>query len=406
MSTRNAARSGQPPSSGEGGDAKAILRPRRLLLLVILAVVVVPTIAGWSWIDGQVRAVTVLSSVLETPVLTPAVETLTREPNVEDTVFAGRPSLVVKPAGEGPWPAILFVNGTVSEGRAYPEVQNLARGLARAGYLVVVPDLPGLTTDEITGETVSSTVDAASAVADRPDALDGKVSLIGVSTGATLSLLAAEDPEVGERVSVVSGLAPYTDIRTVLNIATTGYYRDGEEYMRYDADPFLSYVIARSMLAALPPGEDRDTLRAELEEVDRLDPDPLAGLRDWSTGNLSPEARSVVELLANQDPERFGGVYEALPPEILARMESLSPLAGDEQIAAHVELASGPRDKYFPISESFAAGSIAPDYRVTVSEAIDHSEVSFSLRDLPAFARLDGFVVRSLREAREEPRKE
>ncbi len=383
---------------GSGGGAKAGLGPRRLFLLALLAVAVVLVVAGWSWIDAQARAAVVLSSVLETPVLTPAVEVLTREPGVEDTVFAGRPALVAKPAGEGPWPAILFVNGTIPEGRTYPEVQNLARGLARAGYLVVVPDLPGLTTDEITGETVSSTVDVSRAVAERPDAREGRVGLVGVSTGATLSLLAAEDPEVSERVSVVAGIAPYADIRTVLSIATTDHYREGEEYAPYDADPFLSYAIAKSMLAALPPGEDRDELRAELEEVDRLDPDPLAGLRARSTKDLSSEARSVVELLANTDPERFDELYEALPPEIRARMEKLSPLAGDERIAAPVELASGARDKYFPVSESFALGRITADHQVTVSEAIDHSEVGFS--DIPAFVRLDGFVVRSLREAR------
>jgi pimeloyl-ACP methyl ester carboxylesterase len=377
---------------------KAVLRPWHLFALALVVVVAVLVVAGWSWIDAQARAVVVVPSVLETPVLTPAAEAVTEEPVVEDTVFAGRPALVAKPEGEGPWPALLFVNGTIREGRNYQPVQNLARGLARAGYLVVVPDLPGLTTDEITEETVSSTVEMARAVADRPDAESGRVGLIGVSTGATLALLVAEDEEVRDRVSVVAGVAPYTDIQTVLNIATTGHYRDGEEYVPYEADPFLSYVIAKSMLAALSPGEDRDALRAELEEIDRLDPDPLAGLRARPTGDLSLEARSVVELLANEDPERFDELYEALPSEIRERMERLSPLAGDERITAPVELASGPEDKYFPVSESFALGSIAADHRVTVTEAIDHSEFSFS--DVPAFARFDGFVVRSLREAR------
>jgi pimeloyl-ACP methyl ester carboxylesterase len=377
---------------------KAVLRPWHLFALALVVVVAVLVVAGRSWIDAQARAVVVVPSVLGTPVLTPTVEAVTEEPVVEDTVFAGRPALVAKPEGEGPWPALLFVNGTIREGRNYQPVQNLARGLARAGYLVVVPDLPGLTTDEITEATVSSTVEMARAVADRPDAESGRVGLIGVSTGATLALLAAEDEEVRDQISVVAGVAPYTDIQTVLNIATTGHYRDGEKYGPYEADPFLSYVIAKSMLAALPPGEDRDALRAELEEIDRLDQNPLAGLRARPTGDLSPEARSVVELLANEDPERFDGLYEALPSEIRERMERLSPLAGDEQITAPVELASGPEDKYFPVSESFALGSIAADYRVTVTEAIDHSEFSFS--DTLAFARFDGFVVRSLREAR------
>ncbi|MCA1717482.1 MAG: alpha/beta hydrolase, partial [Actinobacteria bacterium] len=367
---------------GSGGRLKTGLRPRRLLVLAFLAGAVALAAVYWSWIDAQARAAVVLSSVLETPVLTPVVQALTQEPSVEDTVFTGRPTFVAKPAGEGPWPAILFVNGTVPEGRAYPEVQNLARGLARAGYLVVVPDLPGLTTDEITGETVSSTAEAARAVADRPDARDGQVGLVGVSTGATLSLLAAQDPAVGERVSVVAGVAPYTDIRTVLSIATTGHHREDGEYVPYEADPFLSYVIAKSLLAALPSGEERDALRAELEEVDRLDPNPLAGLRDRPTEDLSPEARSVVELLANTDPECFDELYAALPPEIRAGMEELSPLAGDERISAPVELTSGAWDKYFPVSESFAIDSIAAEHRVTVSEAIDHSEVGFS--DIPA----------------------
>src|SRR5215207_6698995 len=259
--------------SGERWDTRTLLDRWRLIVLA-LVVVVVLVATGWSWIDAQARAVVVVSSVLETPILTPAVEAATEEPVVEDTVFAGRPALVARPEGEGPWPALLFVNGVVREGRNYPPVQNLARGLARAGYLVVVPDLPGLTTDEITEETVSSTVEVAQAVADRPDALDGRVGLIGVSTGATLALLTAERAEVRERVSVVAGIAPYTDIRIVLNIATTGHYRSGEEYVPYEADSFLSYVVARSMFAALPAGEDRDALRAELEEIDRLDPDP------------------------------------------------------------------------------------------------------------------------------------
>src|SRR5829696_5911844 len=209
--------------SDERGDTRTLLDWWRLIVLVLVVVVVVLVATGWSWIDAQAQAVVVVSSVLETPIVTPAVEAATEEPVVEDTVFAGRPALVARPEGEGPWPALLFVNGVVGEGRNYPPVQNLARGLARAGYLVVVPDLPGLTTDEITEETVSSTVEVAQAVAvDRPDALDERVGLIGVSTGATLALLTAERAEVRERVSVVAGIAPYTDIRTVLNIATTG----------------------------------------------------------------------------------------------------------------------------------------------------------------------------------------
>jgi pimeloyl-ACP methyl ester carboxylesterase len=369
-------------------------------VLALLAATVFLMVVYWSWVDAQARAVIVLSSVLETPVLTPAIEVLTEEPRVEDTILAGMPTLVAKPGSEGPWPALLFVNGTTPEGRELPEVQNLARGLARAGYLVVVPDLPGLRTDEITEETVSSTLEAARATADHPDARDGRVGLVGVSTGATLALLAAEDPNIGERISVVAGIAPYSDIRTVLSIATTGYYKEDERHIPYETDPFLSYAIARSLVAALPAGEDQYKLRAELDEVDRRDPDPLSGLRARSTDDLGPEARSMVKVLANEDPERFDELYASLSPDIRARMDRLSPLAGTKQLVAPVELASGPKDKYFPVSESFALARIVPNQRVTVTTALGHSYLDPSFEDIPAFVSLDGFVVRSLRQAR------
>src|SRR5215212_4431962 len=118
--------------SDERGDTRTLLDRWRLIVLALVVVGVVLVATGWSWIDAQARAVVVVSSVLETPILTPAVEAATEEPVVEDTVFAGRPALVARPEGEGPWPALLFVNGVVREGRNYPPVQNLDRGHPRA----------------------------------------------------------------------------------------------------------------------------------------------------------------------------------------------------------------------------------------------------------------------------------
>ena len=375
-------------------------RLRRAFYLVLLAVLIGLLVSYWSWVDAQARAVVVISSVLDAPVLTPAAEAVSGEPGFEDFPVAGNPTLVARPAGEGPWPAIFLVNGTVREGRKLPEVRNLAEGFARAGYLVVVPDLPGLTEAEITPETARETVEVVREVSARPDVEDTGVALVGVSTGATLALLAAERTSLKGRISVVAGVAPYADIRTVVNVATTGYYRDGKEFRRHEADPFLSYVIARSLVAALPPGKDRRTLSNELGGVDREDPNPLAGLRSRPTEDLGTKAKSVVELLANEERERFDALYEALPEGVRADLRKLSPLAGTGRLHAPVEIATGPQDKYFPASESFELERVAPGRRVTLTRALDHARLDFSLGNAPAFATFDGFVVRALREAR------
>src|SRR5918995_1668987 len=356
---------------------------RRSLLAFGLASVLF-AVVNWSWIDAQVRAVIVLSPVLEAPVLTPVVEALTGEPRFEDASVAGNPALVAKPSG------------VVTEGRELPEVRRVAEGLARAGYLVVVPDLPGLRRGEIRPQTVHETLEVARAIAGRPDARGGGVGLIGVSTGASLALIAAGDAEMGERISVVAGVAPYTDVRTVLSTATTGHYRAANgEMVPYEADPFLAGAITQSLVSTLPPSRDRDVLLDELERVDRLRPGFLADLRE-----MGAEASSVAELLENRDPYRFDDLYAGLPDEVRAKMEQLSPLADDRRLDVPVELISGPHDKYFPLSESLAVVRIAPHARVTVSGALDHVELSASARDLPDLLLIDAFVVRSLREAR------
>ena len=385
-------------NSAEGGSAR---RLRRVFYLVFVVVLVGLAITFWSWVDAQARAVVVISSVLDVPVLTPAVEAVSGEPHSEEVSVSGNPSLLMRPEGEGPWPAIFLVNGTVPEGRKLPEVQRLAESFARAGYLVVVPDLPGLMVDRITPKTVKETTRVAHKISTWDDAEGGEVALVGVSTGATLALLAAEDPTLKGKVSLVAGVAPFADIRTVLSVAITSHYRrDDGEMVRYKAAPFLSYVVARSLIAALPPGEDRQSLMSELEKVVRDSPHPLSDLRSRQPGDLGPGARSVVALLANREPERFDALYAALPVETRHELEELSPLAGTRRIRVPVELATGPHDKYFPPYESYELERVAPERQVTVTGALDHAELNVSPGDIPAFLTFDGFVVRSLREAR------
>jgi pimeloyl-ACP methyl ester carboxylesterase len=394
-------------TGGERKEARRRLVPRglRLATLALLVALLVLVGTGWSYLDAQARAVAVLSSVMEIPILGSAVEVATGEPRLEDTAVAGNPALVARPAGAGPWPALFLVNGTVPEGRELPEIRRLAEGLARAGYLVVVPDLPGLREDAITPATAAEKDAGAMSPPEGCEERGEKVSLVGVSTGATLALLAAGEDDLEGRVALVAGVAPYADIRTVLCVATTGHYERDGRMVRYAAEPFLSYVSARSLISALPPGADRERLLAELDRVDRLDPDPLAGLRDLAADEAqrhSPEALSVVELLANEDPGRFDELYAGLPAGVREDLEELSPVAQENEIEAPVELVSGPRDRYFPLTESYEILRFAPKGRLTVTGALDHAELTFSPERIREFWKMNLFVVRALGEARDE----
>jgi pimeloyl-ACP methyl ester carboxylesterase len=363
-------------------------------VVVAGALAVMTVVAKHSWPAVQVQALAVLATTQRTPVAAWAVGLVTAEPRVDETAVAGAPATVVRPGrGHGPWPAIVFVNGATRAGRHHPKVQRLARGLARAGFLVVVPDLPGLRLGEVTSATTAATIAVAKATSERRDVRGGRVGLYGVSVGASLALLAAESRALGGRVTVVGGEAPWVAMRRVIRLATTGYY--GRE--RYATDPYASLAIARSLAAGLPRSPGRERLLTRLESVDDHDPRPLASL---GRGVYRDGARRLVALLENRSPRRFDRLYAQLPAQLRRAVAALSPIRRAERLELPVELASAPHDKYFPPAESRALARVAPDARVSVTSTLDHAVPRPSLGDLGDFFRFDGFIVRFLRLAR------
>ncbi|MBA2377269.1 MAG: alpha/beta fold hydrolase [Actinomycetota bacterium] len=369
---------------------------------IFAVVAVVFVVAVWPSVSAQYRAAVTLSAVIENPA-SPLVEGFTDEPSVSDEIVAGVPTLVARPGGEGPHPAIVFMNGAVPPGREEPTVGKLARGLARAGYVVYIPDVSGLRTGEISTETVSETVDVARSVADEPGTRDGRVAFVGVSVGASLALLAAADEALAPRVSVVSVVAPYTDLENVTRLATTDVYPGEDGAFRYETPPYLRLLTARSLAAMLPEGEERASLLTLIPEIRHYYPpadeadEPLAALPAFKIvreGNLDPETKAVLELLTNDAPERFGELYEDISPRMREEINTLSPATGASRIEAPVEIATAPRDRYFPVAESEALEGDVSELRLTVTAAMNHAEPEPS--DIPAFLELNGFVVRSL----------
>jgi pimeloyl-ACP methyl ester carboxylesterase len=352
------------------------------ILVAVVGILAIVAILERDWTGAQLRAVAVLSTTEQLPVLAWTVRAVTPEPRVEETTVGGAPSTLVRPGrGDGPWPAVVFVNGATRRGRHHPKVQRLAEGLARSGFLVVVPDLPGLRLGAITPATRTATIRAARATADREDVRDGKIALNGVSVGATLALLAAESPALEDRVTIVGGQAPWVDLEKAIRLALTGEY-DGQPY---EIDPYVRLAMARSLAAWVG-----SPLLDELEAVDDDDPQPLAGLRGDDP---------LVPFLRNRNPDRFDELYARLPEQARANIRLFSPIHNAERLDMPVELATAPHDKYFPPGESHALARAAPNVRVTVTSTLDHAVPKLSLGDMGDLGAFDAFMVRYLRTA-------
>jgi hypothetical protein len=104
----------------------------------------------------------------------------------------------------------------------------------------------------------------------------------------------------------------------------------------------------------------------------------------------------VQALLINRDPARFSSLYAALPEFVRQAVVSLSPVRSAAHLLAPIEIATAPRDAYFPVAESLALASAAPNARVTVTTALAHAVPTMSFRSIGGVARLHRFFARAL----------
>ena len=310
-----------------------------------------------------------------------------------ETEAGGTPATVYRPGrGRGPWPCVVVLPGITRRGRAHPAFPAIGRCLAATGHLAVVAEPDGLAVGELTPSTLEQARSAVEWAASFPEARAGGVTLVGVSGGATLALLVAADGPVRR----VTALAPCCDIREALRMVTTGVYGDAP----FEPGDFFKVVIARSLVAWLPPGADRSALREHLLALEDYGPDPLSALRTWTREELDDDARALVELLANEDPARFDELYDALPLVLRTNAELLSPLSTAARIEAPVEVVAPRRDKYLPLADSRAFTDACPHARLTVLDSISHVVPTLSPRDLRGLAQLDAVLVRLLAGAR------
>jgi pimeloyl-ACP methyl ester carboxylesterase len=342
----------------------------------------------------HLKTLIVLGVVLDLPVVARLVRGMTPEPRVENTELGGVPGSLVRPSGRGPWPAILFVNGAHPLRRREPVVERVAHGLARAGFLVIVPDLPGLGLGEITTRTLDAAAGVAREAADLDAVRGGRIALIGASTGASIAILLAARPDLAGRVSLVSSVTPYADMRKIICLATTERYECPGGYRSFGVTNLLRRAIARSMTVTIPACEERERLLDSVGSILEQD-DPFARIRpsqEWGPGAV----RAIVRLLENREAARFAELFGDLPADLRAMIAEMSPLTVAAAVQAPVEMAVPPLDRYFPVEEAQVLARALPRGRLTVTGALDHTRPGFSLRRLGEYSAFRGYVVRTL----------
>ncbi len=371
----------------------------RWLILVLLAAGAV-----WASSSGRVARLTLAFQILD-ELRRPGAQSWLRRATpapsrsaltLEGARFRFAADLYRPARGAGRMPVFL-VPGLVEAGKDDPRVPPFAELLARAGFPVVVPNLPSFRTLRAHPDNVRDLAAALDAVTARSDlAPHGRAGLFGISYAGSIALLVALDPARAARVPFLAAVGAYADLDTALRFLATGrtFHRGRLRMVKPDAYGQLVFLRTYEEFLAAP----RDSQVLEAMAGRRLR-DASARLADLAD-SLSPQGRLIYDLFETAPPEDVPGLIEHLPPGLRRRMAELSPgRRSFAPLAARLYLVHDRDDGTFPVSEAYRLAGLARErgpVRLVVLEALQHVDPEpwrrdpwgFLTRDLPEALRL------------------
>jgi len=257
------------------------------------------------------------------------------------------------PGDRAPRAAIVLAPGFSEAGRDDPRLLPVAESLARAGFAVRVPVLPGaarLTLDP-------ADIDAMRRAAAAEAAAGRRVALAGISFAAAPALIAGQDG-----ADLVVTLGGFHSMRDLAVFAATGAHRaPGEAAWRRDAPSrFAGPAFLIAIAEAMPDRTDRWLLRDAGERRLR---NPDATLDDIAARVTSGGAAALA-LVAERDPDRVPARLDALPAGAHAALEALDP--SRVTLATCTLAIHGLEDPVIPWTQSAALQAAASGRVVTV----------------------------------------
>jgi hypothetical protein len=276
--------------------------------------------------------------------------------------------------GEPALAALVLVPGAARAGKDDPRLVAFARTLARARFVVLVPEIENLRALQVEPADAIAVADAVRHFAS-PSIAGGPVGIVAISYAAGPAILAALDPVAGPNVRFVAAVGGYYDIEAVVTFFTTGHYRDrgAGPWLHRTPNAYGKWVFAKGNAVRLDDPGDRALLDAIAERKMR----DLGAEIDDLTARLGTEGRAVVALLDNRDPEMSRELIAALPAKVRDTMERLDLKGRDlGALTARLILTHGRDDAIIPYTESRALAAAASERAVLfLADSLAHVDL-------------------------------
>lgn len=267
------------------------------------------------------------------------------------------------PRRDGQLVPLLLVHDAGTAGKADKRIVSLAGNLARAGFLVLVPDLEALRSFRLRLSDAEDIIQCFRYLI-RHEHVRAGGCMLGFGFGTGPLLIAAADRRISGQVGTIAALGGYGDLRSVLQYGLTGSYEYGGRSGRQRPDQTVRWTLVFRNLDLLAPPGEQEAMQRITEKQLRLETGNIPLL----VRGLGPDERAVYQFIRNTEPERFTPLYENLPTKLREYVHLMSPARVVKLVKAEVLLAHAEDDYQVPFTESLRiADAVGDPGRVTVA---------------------------------------
>jgi dienelactone hydrolase len=267
------------------------------------------------------------------------------------------------PRRKGQLVPLLLVHDASTAGKADERIVSLAGNLARAGFLVLVPDIEALRSFRLRHSDAEDIVQCFRALI-RQEPVRAGGCMLGFGFGAGPLLIAAADPRISGQIGTIAALGGSGDLRAVLQYGLTGSYEYGGHSGRQRPDQAVRWTLAFRNLDLFASSDERETMQRIMEKQFRLETGDVPRL----ARGLGPDGRAVYQFIRNTEPERFTPLYENLPTKLREYVHLMSPVRVAKSLKAEIILAHAEDDYQVPYTESQRIADVVGEPgRVTVA---------------------------------------
>jgi acetyl esterase/lipase len=283
------------------------------------------------------------------------------EPNREEVwlyVPEGRGRLVAdvyRPLDGDTHGAMVISVGAAPRIRDHPGIVRLSNTAARAGIVVMIPQLYYPFPENVLPEDVEGLVDAFGTniqeivasyqwLSEQPYVDPERVGIFGASAGGGIGLIAAADPRIAEDVDFLASLGTYYDLVDLVNAITTesiSYKGESEPWQPWAK---TTRILHRSLISFLPEASDRDTLTRILVDGQSAADEELA--------SLSELGRDIHDAFQTRDTDRVLAFWSEVSPQDVSNLRNISPSTSVSGLQTDLFILTDRSDPYIPYVES------------------------------------------------------